>query len=93
MEGKTMKRLVLALLAFIPATAQAQTACAPLPDLLAALKRKFNEVPIWEGQNDSFKFIIVANGDDSWTVISVAASGEPACLITSGKKNKTDHGT
>lgn len=87
-----MKRLALALLAFIPATAQAQVACAPLPDLLAALQKKFGEVPIWEGQGKTHKYIIVANGDESWTVISVANSGEPACLITSGKKNKTDHG-
>jgi len=93
MRMETMKRIVLLLLAFIPATAQAQQFCAPLPDMLSALKRKFGEVPIWEGQNATFKFIIVANGDDSWTVISVATSGEPACLVTSGKKNKTDRGT
>jgi len=87
-----MKPLVLALLMIAPAPSLAQQACAPLPDLLAGLLRKFGEVPIWQGESQTHKFIIVANGDKTWSVIAVSNGGEPACLVASGKKNKTDHG-
>ncbi len=83
----------LALVAATATPARSQTLCGPLPDLLNAFRRKYKEQVIWSGESLSGRYLIIASGDGSWTMIHVGKSGEPACILATEKKNVTDRGT
>lgn len=82
----------LTLIAISTSRAHAQMLCAPLPDILVGVKKRFNEMIVWTGESKSYRYIITANEQGSWTFIQVAKSGEPACIIAGGEKNSIDNG-
>lgn len=84
--------LALLALSFTSRQASAQMFCAPLPDILAGLQRKFHELPIWSGENATHKYIITADGERSWTIMVISKENEAACFAATGKKNTLDRG-
>lgn len=64
--------------------------CAPLADLLEGFKAAHKETPAWIGTTmGGNRLILVASVDGSWTLIEVAAGGEPACAIAGGKSSRS----
>lgn len=85
--------LVLSIFATIfVANSMAQTLCAPLPDLLSGLQKRFGEVMVWEGRNKTHRTIVTANGGGRWSIIQVAVAGGPACMVAAGDQNAMDAG-
>lgn len=76
----------LAAMAALSTHARAQTICGPLPDLLAALARRYDERTVFEGKTgNGGKLILTLAPDGTWTVLSVSPGGEPACALGGGK--------
>ena len=72
--------------------AAAQALCAPLPNLLAGIKARFDETPVFIGTAKDRRYIVTAAPSGSWTLIQVEPGGEPACIIAGGEGAKDPRG-
>lgn len=64
--------------------AGAQALCAPTPDLLAALKARHGEEPVWTGKAGESRMILTQSPEGGWSLIRLMAEGETACLVGAG---------
>ena len=78
--------IVLIAMSAIPAAAAtASPPCAPRPELLKQLSKRFNEQPVALGLTNSGSLIEVLTSDDgsTWTIMITQPNG-PSCLVAAG---------
>lgn len=74
-----------AILLALATPAQAQQACAPLPDALTALASRYAEAPRAQGlMADGRLMVITAADAGGWTAMVVTPEGQ-ACMVAAGE--------
>lgn len=84
--------LALALALALSRPAGAQTLCAPAPDLLAGLRQKHGEEPVWTGRAGEARLVLTQSPGGKWSLIRIAPGGDVACLIGAGDRAANPRG-
>ncbi len=76
----------LAGLAWLSAPARAQQLCAPLPDLLKALKDRHGEWIVFVAEAPAGRYYLTRSDDGRWSL--VIAREDVGCLVLAGRESE-----
>ncbi len=81
-----MRLIVAALVAALPAVAQAQQNCAPMDAIIARLAERYAEAQVFAGLSEDGQMttLVYLSAGGSWTAVTTRAGSGIGCLVAAG---------